>query len=249
MLQVFDQKVIISGNEIEQYIYKDKAVLRGYVRRKRKNNGKEKEKEDKKEQKDKTAFSANRTRTEIRRKVNANPQLNKFLTLTSTSVHIDEMNKNFNAFTKRMRFPYPDFQYLAVMEFQDDIDFFGKIKPEGGEVHYHLLCNLPWVDQKKIAKIWGQGYIKIKRADRITNYGRYICKYIRKDMSDKRMFGKKKYFCSQDLEKPVEIIGDDAKFFMKDSDVNLKLIREATWKEEHRGEVLYKLFNFKNTGA
>ena len=45
-------------------------------------------------------------------------------------------------------------------------------------------------------------------------------------MKDKRLFGKKKYFCSQDLERPTEIINDEANFFMKNSDKNFNFIEE-----------------------
>jgi len=35
-----------------------------------------------------------------------------------------------------------DFEYIAVVEFQKDVDYHGKKKEKGGSVHYHLLCNI-----------------------------------------------------------------------------------------------------------
>lgn len=242
--EIIIKRIFVSGFEIEQYEYLEKPLIRNYKRRERKKKPESKNK--KKAQTQKAEFSVNRTRRDIRRLVNSNSQLIKFLTLTTTSTDIAKMNKEFNLFTQRMKKHYPNFQYLAVPEFQKDVDFFGKIKPDGGTVHYHLICNLPWVDQEKIAKIWGQGFIKIRRIDHITNLGRYVCKYLQKDMFDKRMFGKKKFFRSQDLNEPVEIINNEAQSFIQDNADDLKMTWETTFQDEHRGKILYKVFNSKN---
>jgi hypothetical protein len=245
MIDIIKEKVIISGKEIEHYQYLDKAVLRGYRRKKRKNPIKDNEP---KEQTEKSKSSVIRTRTEIRRIVNANPQLEKFLTLTfdDNTTEIKKANPKFNIFIQKMKDKFPEFQYLSVPEFQKDIDFHGKVKPDGGAVHYHMLCNLRYVPVIEINKIWKNGGVDIKRIDRVRNVGAYICKYLHKDMFDKRMFHKKKYFCSQDLERPAEIINDNANFFMKDSEANFKFIKESKFHHEYTGDVLYRLYNFKN---
>jgi len=64
-------------------------------------------------------------------------------------------------------------------------------------------------------------------------------------MSDKRLFGKKKFFCSRDLEEPDERIGDRAIAFMKHNIQNLKFIKEYTFENDYLGKVSYKIFNFK----
>ena len=244
MIKAFTNKVIIAGQEVEHYNYKSKPVIRGYRRHARQTR---EENDFKKEQTEKTKFSVNRTRSEIRRKVNANPQLKKFLTLTSSMTDIGQANKEFNLFTQRMKDRFPEFQYLAVPEFQKDVDFHGNIKPNGGAVHYHLLCNLRYVPANKIGlDIWKCGGINIKRIDRASNLGRYICKYLQKDMFDKRMFGKKKYFCSRDLEEPLEILEDEAMFFLEATKSDRKLLSEKTFYNEYSGEVDYKLFQFNN---
>jgi hypothetical protein len=115
-----------------------------------------------------------------------------------------------------------------------------------GAVHYHLLCNLRYVQSKKIEKIWKHGFIKIKRISNIKNIGAYVCKYLQKEMFDKRMFGKKKYFRSQDLENPVELVGDNASFFIEKGKDDLNLIWEKEFENEYRGKVLYQLYNYKN---
>ncbi len=238
------EKLVISGFEIEQYQYKDKLVIRNYKRRKRKER---KISENKKiKQPKKTEFSIRRTRREIRRLINSNQRLIKFLTLTTTITDIRETNKLFNLFTQRMKDRFPEFRYLSIPEFQKDIDFFGKVKPDGGAVHYHLLCNLRYVESEKIAKIWKHGFIKIKRVDHVTNLGRYLCKYLQKDMFDERMFGRKKFFCSQGLKRPVEIINNEAQYFMKNNSQNLEKKWETIFKNDYLGEISYKIFGFKN---
>jgi hypothetical protein len=134
-----------------------------------------------------------------------------------------------------MKKQFPEFQYLAIVEFQ-----------KRGAVHYHLLCNLRYVQSKKIEKIWKHGFIKIKRISNIKNIGAYVCKYLQKEMFDKRMFGKKKYFRSQDLEKPVEIVGDNASFFVKNGKDKMILVWEKEFENEYRGKVLYRLYNYKD---
>jgi hypothetical protein len=234
------EKIIVSGSEVEYYRYKDKPIIRNYKRKNRKT------KNDKVKQTKKSDFAVNRTRRDIRRTVNANPQLIKFLTLTSTSTNIDKMSKCFNLFTQRMEDRYSEFQYFSVREFQKDVDFFGKAKPDGGAIHYHLLCNLRYVKSKELEKIWGHGFIKIKKVKHVDNLGRYLSKYLQKDMFDKRMFGKKKFFCSQNLKRQTEIINTDAQDFLKNNSQNLKMTWEKTFTDDYRGEIDYKIYHSKN---
>ncbi len=241
--QRFKNKVIISGVNVESYTY-EKLILKNYKRHKRK----VKKKDDdisKNEKKKKSNFSINRTRTRIRRLVNSNSNLRKFLTLTSKITDVKKSNYCFNLFTQRLKDRYPEFKYIAVIEFQKDIDFFGKKKINGGAVHYHLICDLRYVKSKQLQDIWTHGFIKIKKVNTVKNLGFYLCKYLQKDMSDKRLFGKKKFFCSQDLEKPDELIGYQAIAFMDRNIHNLEFIKEYTFENDYLGKVSYKIFNFK----
>lgn len=241
------ERVVVSSLECEQYQYKDRPVLRNYKRRKREKN--ENGEKEEKGQIEKAESSVRRTRREIRRTVNSNPQLTKFLTLTSKITDGKKSNHCFNLFTQRMKDRYPEFQYFAVLEFQKDIDFFGNVKPDGGAAHYHLLCNLRYVRSKEIEKIWGKGFIKIKRVRHVTNLGRYLSKYLQKDMFDKRMFGKKKFFCSQELKRPVEIVNDDARVFMQENAENMEKGWETTFTSNYLGEISYAIFRLNISSA
>jgi hypothetical protein len=235
MGEFFQHRLIISGFEVEYFYYKDKSIYRGYgARTKREKVEDEIVPKDEKVQEAKAQSSVNRTRKEIRRRINSNPQLTKFLTLTFRDeiTEMDIANPKFNLFTQRAKDKWPEFQYLAVPEFQ-----------KSGRVHYHLLCNLRYVLSHDIEKVWGEGFINIRRLH--GNLGWYLCKYLQKDMFDKRMFRKKKYFCSQDLAKSREIVGKKAQEFLKGYSHNLKLMKATIFHNEFIGEVEFTLLHFR----
>ena len=176
MAYTYDFKVVVSGKQVELYKYK-KNVWREYETKKDEILTKEPKQldlfEQEKLRKQRMKFSVNRTRTEIRRLVNSNPQLNKFLTLTFAENITDLKTANyiFNKFILRMNYKYNNFEYLAVPEFQ-----------KRGAVHYHLLCNLPFIEIAELQELWGQGFVKINKIDDVNNVGAYVSKYLGKEM-------------------------------------------------------------------
>ncbi|MDA3840572.1 MAG: hypothetical protein PF572_05795 [Patescibacteria group bacterium] len=271
MAESYDFKVIKSGKEIEVYDYKDKEVLRGYKRKERKKKEKKvfkgqldmneykKElkriKEQEAEHKIKSKFSISRTRTNIRRLTNSNPSLDKFLTLTfaESTTDLTKANYLFNQAMKRIIRKRTSFEYIAVVEFQKDVDYHGRRKEKGGSAHYHLLCNLEMPQTKDLKDLfswerwfalryWKYGFIKIKKVDQVTNMGAYFCKYLGKDMFDRRMFGKKKFFCSQKLKKPVELTGYKAVLFHEQHISGLKPVFEKTFSSEYAGTINYSAY-------
>ena len=165
---------------------------------------------------------------------------------------LEPANHRFHLFINRIMRAYPQFQYIAVNEFQKDVDYHGRKKEGGGSVHYHLLCNLGPKDtsrakmfewERKFAeKYWKNGFVKIKPVQQVTNLGAYFCKYLGKDMFDKRMFRKKKYFCSQSLLKPVEMTGELATSFFNNHVRSKAPIFEKTFSSEYAGTVDYAAY-------
>ncbi len=246
MAYSYNSKVVVSGEHVEVYNYK-KSVWREFEK-KETNNKPQKEpkqlsiEEQVKIQQQKQQYSVNRTRTEIRRLINSNPQLTKFMTLTFAKniTDLKEANYIFNQFIKRMTYKYPHFEYLAIPEFQ-----------KRGAVHYHLLCKMPFVHFREIREIWGQGNIDIKKLNNVDNIGAYVCKYLSKDMFDERTFGKKKFFRSQTLKTPIEILGWMAQKFVEKFLSLLTPTFVKTFESEWVGEVEYKAYRldevvFKN---
>ena len=239
----YSTKVVVSGKHVEVYKYK-KNVWRDFEKKENKNNNTP-QKEPKqldiferiKIQQQKQAYSVNRTRTEIRRLINSNPQLTKFMTLTFAEniTDLKQANYLFNQFIKRMNYKYPNFRYLAIPEFQ-----------KRGAVHYHLLCDMPFIHFREITEIWGHGNIDIKTLNNVDNIGAYVCKYLSKDMFDERTFGKKKYFRSQTLTDPIEILGWLATKFIERFLSLLTPTFEKTFESEWVGEVEYKAYRLDN---
>jgi hypothetical protein len=132
----------------------------------------------------------------------------QFITFTFKENEQDVTNANiiFTNYIKRLNYHYfgtkdSVAKYVVVPEFQ-----------ERGAVHYHaIFFNLPLVNKRKefesgeFAELWGQGFIKIKLMQNIPNVGLYMTKYMTKDATDRRLIGRKKYFSSRHLIKPVVI--------------------------------------------
>lgn len=136
-----------------------------------------------------------------------------FITLTfkENITDINQANKIFHSWAVNIRKIKKDFKYNAVPEFQ-----------KRGAVHYHVLSNLGIEDkeiilkqQKKTGKAvkyddlydvryWSKGFARVDfiKGDYKKIYG-YICKYMTKDI-DNKLFGKHRYFYSQNLIKPKE---------------------------------------------
>lgn len=170
----------------------------------------------------------------------------KFVTLTfrdGLSFDIRDVkscNAEFKKFILRLKYRYPDLKYLAVIEFQD--------KNDRGAVHYHLLCNLPYIKKSDLASIWGLGFVKINRIENVDNVGAYVSKYMAKDLDDTRLQGLNAYQYSKNLEKPVEVTT------WRDSDLEIfreveKIYKEkspsyaATYESEKAGKIEYFQYN------
>lgn len=229
MAFTYNTKLIISGKEAEVYLYK-KTIWKEFKINKKYRDDPEPKQIDMfkqlQERKTRAGSSINRTRTKLRRLINTNYNLNKFLTLTFAEniTDLKEGNYKFNQFIKRLKYKYPDIAYVAVFEFQ-----------KRGAIHYHLLCDLPFIDSQELSDIWRHGFIKIKKTNNINNIGAYMSKYLGKDM-DQKTFGKKKFFKSQNLKDPVEIYGFRAKEFinehLKDIEPTFHKIFNSKWTDD-----------------
>ena len=228
-MEKYNKKMVISGKFIDIYEY-DKLVVVGFNR-----DINLSKKSEERSNNQKSQSSIHRTKKNIKNITNSNPQLTKFLTLTfKKNVNdIDYANYEFMQFVKRMKFKYIDFQYLAVIEFQ-----------KRGAVHYHIICNLPYVNKKLIAKKWRHGFIKIKRIKRINNMGGYISKYVSKDSDNMKLFNKKKFFHSKDLYMPLEIINEwQFNNYYNSFDIeNRDPVFEKTIESEYRGKIKIKQY-------
>jgi len=173
-----------------------------------------------------------KTKKQIERLIYCNLKLTKFLTLTFAGEmsQIEIANVHFHNFVARLRRLYPEFQYIAVPEFQ-----------KRGAVHYHLLCYLPYVPGEIIAKVWTHGFIKIKRTDRVKNLAKYMTKYLTKDLFDGRLYSKKKFFCSRELDRPQVLYDEDALHKIC-TETGLTMLYENEFPASYFGTIKYVLY-------
>lgn len=138
-----------------------------------------------------------------------------FVTLTFKDQRIVDLvvaNRFFTNFIERFNYKLGlgrgYLKYLSVPEFQKDVDFYGRIKPYGGTVHFHVVFfNLPFVADiyDELARIWSNGFIIVRSADSLRGLVVYLSKYLTKQNYDSRFWGKKKFFVSRGLKKPVVV--------------------------------------------
>ncbi|NCD00524.1 hypothetical protein EOL94_00265 [bacterium] len=246
----YRQKLIKSGDLLEIYSY-EQAIRINHKRKKRRKVRKEKPKEDEIDKQIKSDFSLRRTRANIVRLVNSNPELKVFITLTfddrksvdGSFTDIAKCNLIFTNFIKRLKRYYPDLLYLAVPEFQGDYYFRSKIKKEhGGNIHYHLLSNLPYTANNELADLWGYGFVKINNILHVSRVGLYVAKYIAKELFDGRLKGKKKVFYSRSLKRPMIIItGQKIKAYLNSLETPPQLLLDKQYRSDYVGRVSYKL--------
>lgn len=133
-----------------------------------------------------------------------------FITLTFSKniTDIKVANEMFRFWTSNVRKLKKDFMYIAVPEFQ-----------KRGAVHYHILSNLGTADSNIIIsqknkkgravnietlfdiKYWNKGYARVDFIKgNIKKIIGYISKYMTEDI-DNKLFGKHRYFYSQNIKK------------------------------------------------
>lgn len=166
-----------------------------------------------------------------------------FLTLTfkENIKNNREANKVFTKFIKRLNYEATGqkksfLKYMTAIEFQ-----------QRGAVHYHILFfNLLYIHKKRLEKIWGQGFIKVKRIKDVDKMIEYSCKYMVKNFLDNALVGQKNYFCSRGLKKPV-IARDEKRneFFIETHEEELGRIEEFSKKysSNYCGEFHFSIYN------
>jgi hypothetical protein len=224
--------IFISGPVIESYRFQKPVFLRSFGQSGWHGGRKKKEEFVSVRKFENRLLTLNRTRNKIRRLTltNFDTADSKFITLTFSDnkevktkhgveynfKHFDasvnkrsakSCNQLFADFRKRLYKKLGEkFEYIAVIEFQDGEDGNGR-----GVVHYHMIANIPFIEQKKFAEeIWGHGFVLMTNISNVDNVGQYISSYLTQDLNDYRLEGVKAYNCSKGLEQPTKINGHDA---------------------------------------
>ena len=197
------KKIVISGDIVEVFEYSQYITGKGGAHR-------SKEKSQDLEKSLENYANTNQRRRDMVRRLacsNFDTEYDKFFTLTfkDNMTDIKVANRIFSKFIMRLKSRFSnDLKYLAVIEFQDR-----------GAIHYHVLSDIPYIPQKELQDIWGNGFVFINAISHVDNVGAYIVKYMTKDNNDKRLQGQKGFFCSRNLRRPEEYINHDKKEFEK----------------------------------
>lgn len=244
-MQSYNKKMIVSGNVVEVYNYSTNFVKGGSLQQNSSNSNYLEKKdindylsEELKAERN-LASSRSRSKRNFIRLVNANAEnLTKFYTFTfdasklkdkSQAQDLTFCNKQFSNFIKRFkRFltswfgqeTADNLKYLCGIEFQ-----------ENGNVHYHVLFDVPYIcnipEKLTLAEriyikkrygenakgglidlLWGLGAVKLNKIDSVDNLGLYVSKYMSASFEDMRFFGRCVYLRSNNLQEPVEIIDE-----------------------------------------
>ena len=256
-------KAVKSGKHIELYIYKDK----NFKRKTKETNDlmkiindwdiTENEKKDKKEEEMKDVVeefapvqkldnNLRRTQKRLRRVINSNlgqyEEQDKFLTLTCPKLKSREKAcRMFKSFIKNLRYNYGDeIQYIAVMEIQNG-DRLEDPSKATKDIHFHvLLFNCPYIPQKVLQdKVWKHGIVDIRKIQDYTDISGYLVNYLSKD-DTLCVKGKRSYFPSKQLKKPVEEISMDKDLIFKFlTDTKNELQFSAEYFVERVGNISY----------
>lgn len=244
-IEVYNMKAIVCGNVIEFYRYED-TMFRGFERKRSNFSFCESPEVDYEtgeilvsdKKSESRARSNIRARNQVRRLALSNFTSNsKFLTLTfkENLTDVSQANELFKEFIKKVRKKHDkNLKYLAVVEFQ-----------KRGAVHYHMLCDLKYIGVDKLAKLWGHGGITIKKIKHVDNVGAYIVKYMTKQTVDERMFSKKMYQCSRNLERPKELVGNKAEWlYERMRDEKRKKVYSSQYENKQTSnQIIYEEYN------
>ncbi|MCR6106877.1 hypothetical protein HXA34_11315 [Salipaludibacillus agaradhaerens] len=160
-----NSKVIISGNMIETF-QTDLPFTQKITSTK---GGRKFQYEEESESHDEyQKVSINRSIKELKRLLACNfAESHRFITLTfSRNDHLDPTGyvvcmKEFDKFKKRLVHQQDKsnsdltFKYIGVTEFHELND--------DGELHYHLVTNIPFIPNEKLTSIWRNGYTFIQQ--------------------------------------------------------------------------------------
>lgn len=236
-MRQYYEKIVVTKGIVEVRRYENLNVTGGGAR---KGDGEDREHNYSQQQR--------KRRNMIRQLVCANfDSGSKFITLTFNNDQqhdlkdVQACNAYFKKFVQRVRWKYPDFKYVAVIEFQD--------RNGRGAVHYHMICNLPYVDHTQIASLWAGGFIKINRIDKVDNVGAYVVKYMTTDMDDLRLMAQNAYLHSKGLEKPREVCTWNVEQRQEWQELHDALEKEtpsyaATYESDVAGHMEYRQYNF-----
>lgn len=102
-------------------------------------------------------------------------------------------NKEFKKYIQKMNYRYDNFKYVAVMARQ-----------ENGNWHYHMICNIVFIDFNELKQVWGLGGVNIQKISSKTQLNK-VMNYSCKNMNNAKLDikGEKGYLASKGLNRNI----------------------------------------------
>lgn len=93
------------------------------------------------------------------------------LTYAENMTDTERLYRDFKNFNKKCRKEFGHYEYIVASE------------PQGrGAWHMHCVFifkeKAPYMDNKKVAELWKQGFVKVKKLDNVDNVGAYLTAYL-----------------------------------------------------------------------
>jgi len=188
--------------------------------------------------------SARRTELAFRRLILANLgeyQCPVLVTLTYAELKtdIDSAREDFRNFQKRAGRIFKGWKYIAVPEFQ-----------KRGAVHFHAMCwGIPESvvrherSTRLVAELWGHGFVDLKLTDGSFKLAYYLAKYLGKAHVDSRLFGKRAYSASKNIERPQVVTHVQEWALLQELDLSTDdLLRQREFETTMLGKGRFRLY-------
>lgn len=210
-----NMKITIAGNHIS-VLETELNIMYGYQN---KQTSSRKKQVDPEKAKEIRFATLKKTRSYVKQLINTNnffwqkelgTQYNPaFITITyrKQEEDLEYSNREFSKFMQRFNYFLQNkierkISYIAVIEFQ-----------KRGAIHYHFLVyDLPYIPKiyDQLRPLWKHGSLNHKSVQNIKHIGNYVCKYMIKDVEDDRLTGRKCYFTSRSIIKPIRLRNSEA---------------------------------------
>lgn len=184
-------------------------------------------------------------KTEVRRIVEGNHnkwgEVCKFVTYTFADnvSDVSEALVEWKTYNRSLRNRFGRLKYLSVIEFQ-----------KRGAVHFHVLYfNMPYMPKLKerIAATWSRGFTQVRAVRSVRALGCYISKYMTKNIDD-RLIGKKAYFTSRGLYRPVIYRNEETiDTFEKTDTIQIEAVKN--YESARLGKITHKLGKYANSNT
>jgi len=188
--------------------------------------------------------SARRTELAFRRLILANLRDVEFpvlvtLTYAELQADIGVARKDFANFQKRASRIFKNWKYICVPEFQ-----------KRGAVHFHAMCwGIPESvvrherSTRLVAELWGKGFVDLKRTDGSFKLAYYLAKYLGKAHIDSRLFGKRAYSASKNIERPQVVTHVQEWALLKEFELSTDdLLRQRDFETIMLGKGRFRLY-------